>query len=621
MIKFSLQNGKAVVRVNGRIDVSTVGVFREEMHTLDYDAMESLELDFTDVPYVSSAGLRELLTLKKRLGSKPFLASNVSKVVNETLKMTGFDKFFEVSPANADVDYSHMSFKDLLAYKQIYGPKKAVLRARGADYTWEDIEKLSQIIAKDLHDLGVRRGTHVAVCSSNSPNWILTFYAIQKLGAIAVLVNPVLGPAEIVTLSQVGDITHFCYGEMIGMQDEASFLREITGEGSCITCTYDIQSSVDFRSRIPEYDNLAGLFESKVEADDPGVMIFTSGSTGVPKGVLLSAYNILNASCHNVRNLRITQEDKTCLMLPMFHIFGLASGFFAAAVSDATLILPDSVRAANLIQVIDQEQCTIFHTVPTMMLSIVNNKEFSEEKVKSLRSSILGGAPISEAQMIMLQEKFPNNHFGVAYGMSEMSPVTVTMYEDTKEHIVKTVGKPASGIEIQIVDPEKKTVCPAGVTGEIQIQGYGLMICYYKAEMERQAIDEDGWLHTGDLGFLDEDGYLHFVGRLKELIIRGGENIVPNEIAAAISEEEEIADVKVFGAPDEFWGEVVVAALLMKEGKTLDEAALRESLSKKLAKYKIPESFVVYAEFPHLANGKVDAINLKKDVLARLGKE
>ena len=613
-------SGNAVVNVSGRIDTSTAPAFQNDMNALDYDAIERLTLDFNDVLYVSSAGLRVLLILKKRMGDRPFALINVNASVAEILETTGFSQLLDYRAVNSDTDYSHMSFKEFLAQKVRTGTAEAVLYSDGLSYTWSELDKCAQIMAADLHKQGVTKGSHVAISSPNSANWIITFYAIQKLGAIACLVNFNLGAQEVVTLSKVGDITHFCYGAMPQMKDEGEFLSAIKSDGSLITSVYNIRGSVNFKDRLGEYGNVEGRFEGKVEADDACVMIFTSGSTGTPKGVLLSAYNILNASSAMADIIRLSSQDKACLITPMFHILGLTTGLFANGIADAPMFIPESLKTAELIRVISTEGITAFHSVPTMMLAIVNNPGFSVEKVSSLRATILAGSPVSEAQMVMLREKFPANNFYIAYGLSEMAPVTMTVYGDTEEHITQTIGKPVGGVEIKIWDTDNNCECKPGDTGEIIVQGYNLMSCYYKAELDKQAVDAEGWLHTGDLGHFDAEGYIHFSGRAKELIIRGGENIVPNEIASAISEDEAVADVKVVGVPDNFWGETVAAAVLMKDGHTFDEQAMRAALAGKLAKYKIPAYFIVYDKFPFLPNGKVDAVNLKKDVIEKVSR-
>lgn len=605
---------KANVTVVGRIDTVTSTDLRKALGRIDYDGIDSLEMDFADVNYVSSAGLRELLTLKKKLGKKPFVVTNVSPEVEVIFKVTGFDTMLDYSVTGAGEDFSLMSFKEFLAYKVEKSPDIEVLKVEDYYYTWEEIDMCSQIIAADLKALGVKRGTHVGICGFNSANWILTFYAIQKLGAIACLINFGFGADEILRSAEAGDVTFMCCGEMPLLPDDESIRALTEKEGSPITKVYDIRKSVKFRLRLGEYEAHRGRFESKVEADDACVMVYTSGSTGVPKGVLLSAYNVLNAACSNVKSLQLTHNDIACLMLPLFHIFGLVAGLFANAAADALMVIPDDIRTSTLLETIQEERCTVFHSVPTMLLAIIRNKEFDPSMLKSLRSTILSGALANPSQVSTFMKILPNDHFAASYGLSEMAPVSITDYDDPADRIMNTIGKPIENIDIRIYDNEAQKECATGESGEIQVQGFNLMSCYYKAVLDMQSIDEDGWLHTGDIGFMDEDGYLHFAGRIKDIIIRGGENIYPSEVAEAISSEEGIANVVVAGVPDEFWGECVAAAVIMKEGSAFSESSLRENLSAKLAGFKIPSYFFVYDSFPSLASGKVDMVALKKDL-------
>ena len=618
-VEKTIKDNKALVKVNGRIDVESSPLFRKELAEINYERIKSLVLDFSEVAYISSAGLRELLVLTNKLDEDAsFKIINVNSVVADVFEMTQFSQFFEYTLAEEKVDYARMSFKELLAYKVKNGVDKTIFSYSEKSYNWADIERYSLIIADDLSKLGVKKGSHVAIFGANSANWIFTFFAIQKLGAIAQLLNFNLSNEEIIKFAKAGDITHLCYGEMPLVSDEESFIKAVTSDISPIKKVYSIKNKIGFSQRLDEYEKLLGKFENKVEVDDPCVMIFTSGSTGMPKGVLLSAFNMLDSSYLIRESINITKEDKACLILPLFHIFGLIDSLFPNFIADAETIILDNIKTANIIKTISENKCTLLNSVPTMLLSIINNKDFQPEKLSTLRSTISGGALISEAQMTALCELLPNNHFTSAYGLSEMAIISICEYDDTKEHIKKTVGKPMKNIQIRIFDKDKNQVCPIGVSGEIQVQGYSLMTCYYKTALDDQSIDDEGWLHTGDLGYFDEEGYLYFVGRSKELIIRGGENIIPNEVISAISQEEYIADAKVYGVPDDYWGETVAAAIIIKKGFSFDEEKLRESLKTRLAKFKIPAHFLVYDTFPSLPNGKVDSVNLKKEVVMKV---
>ena len=603
------------ISVMGRIDSNTYNELQKVINEVDY-SKDSLVIDFKDVEYISSAGLRVLLSGRKKMESGQFKIINVSDEVYDIFVTTGFDSILEIEKGQEGIaTYISHSFKEILKMKTGKYPDTLFVSHLGNDYTWQEIDQCSQIVANDLFKMGVKKGTHVGICSANSANWIITFFAVQKLGAIACLLNFNYNEKEIADVSEVGDITHLCFGEIATMKDETEFLSRITGaENSKIEKTYDIRKDIDFKVRMGEYPAVAGLFDVKVEADDACVMIYTSGSTGKPKGVLLSSYNILNASSTMAKGIRIESTDKLCIILPLFHIFGMTAGLFCNALKNASVVIPDDMRTGTILSTIEIYGCTLFHSVPTMVLAIMNNKDFAEEKVDKLRCTILAGAPATGPQIIKMHETFKNTHFVGAYGLSEMAPVSMTGYDDPVECVIETVGKPVENIKIKILDMSTGKECPNGEVGEINVEGYNLMSCYYKAALDVQSIDDSGWLHTGDLGFVDEKGYLHLTGRAKELIIRGGENIMPSEVAEAIAQFPGVSDVKVQGVPDDFFGEVVGASVVMKDGSTLDTDALKAFLSERMARYKIPAYIFQYDAFPVLSNGKIDAVSLKKDM-------
>ena len=609
------------LKVSGRLDTETSSQFREEMKQIPQNA-EKLIFDFTDVNYVSSAGLRELLVCRKQYPGDRMTIINVQENVYEVFEMTRFDAIIPVEIAkDRDAAYMTLSFKSFLEKKVQTESGRVVVKTDTDSYTWSDIDKCSQLVADDLAKLGVKKGTHVGLISANSINWIITFFAIQKLGAMAMLFNFGLFPHETAKVASIADVTHLCYGEMPAAQDEEAFLNEVkNAEGSTVKFTYSIKKSIDLKQRYDEYESMKDKFGQTVDADTPCTVIFTSGSTGKPKGVILSSYNILNAAVSSRKNQTLNSSDRNCLILPMFHIFGLVAGLFANFLADSLICLPKDIRTDTLLNLIEKERCTIFHSVPTMMIALVNNKSFDPPRCSTLRCTILSGAAATVSQIQMFREKLPNEHFISSYGLSEMAPVSASDYGDTDEHLLYTVGKPFPNIEIKIQDYVTKKECRLREQGEILVQGYNLMMGYYKLSPDDQSIDEDGWLHTGDLGYLTEEGYLCLSGRLKELIIRGGENIMPGEVESVISSLDGVNMVKVFGVPSDFFGEEVGACIKMQEGFAFDEEKIRSELSQKLAKFKIPAYFVEYKDFPLLGSGKIDTVTLKKDILSRLSK-
>jgi len=614
--------GAYILYLEGRIDTISAPQLRTAIADIPLDTGRVV-LDFRDVPLVTSAGMREMVVCGRRFPGDRLLLRNVSADVLEIFHMVGFDNAFNIEKMEEDLStYINHSFKEILSHQVREYGDLTVLQNDHDSYTWRDIDTASQIIASDLAAMGVGKGTHVGICGANSVNWVLAFYATQKLGAIAMLINPSQSAAEIGKICAIGDITVLCYGEIAAMKDEEAFIGEVCScEGTSVSNTYAIRNNVDLKTRFSEISALIGRFEQTVEADSPCTVIFTSGSTGKPKGVILSSYNLLNAASVQVKLQHMTDQDKNLLIVPLFHILGLVVCFIPCALKNAKLYIPDNIRTDNLISIMNRERCTLLHSVPTMIIALLNNDRFNKEDFASLRCTYLAGAAATEAQLKMFREKMPQNHFMIAYGLSEMAPVSVTLYDDDDDHILHTVGKPVENIQLRIIDRESGEILPDGKPGEILVQGFNLMTGYYKVAIGDQAIDDEGWLHTGDMGYIDNNGYLVLAGRYKELIIRGGENIMPSEVEAAITELPMIDNVKVIGVPSDFFGEEVGACITLKSGEVFDEQAVRGELLKRLAKYKIPSHFFVFDEFPMLGSGKIDGVKLKKEALERIRKQ
>lgn len=617
VINVNKNGNKVTVATEGVIDTETASNLSATLLELDYSNLD-LTLDFDKTDYITSAGLRVLLVARKKLTDDTMRIINVNEPIELVFKVTGFSDILNYSGKKQDVVDCHMSFKALLK-KRVNDGKAFVFDGR--DYTWEDIDRLSQIAADDLAKLGVGKGAHVGICSHNSINWIIAFFAVQKLGAIAILVNYGLKPDEIATLAEIGDITHLCYGAIPGITDFGVYSAALLSGKSTIEHMYDIGKDVDFTARLSEYDAIKDKYSEIYHFDDPSVIIFTSGSTGKPKAVLSSSFNILNSVKAICAECNFSSEDRACAFLPLFHVFGFASCIGIGLLYGCVEYIPTNNKPAALIDLIRDNKCTVFNTVPTMFLAMIQQSNFEPEALSSLRVSFLGGSTTSESQMKMLRSLLPNNHFCNIYGMSENPVISMTRYEDTFEHVTQTVGRRVDGIEIEIRSLANGEKVEDGEPGEIFIRSKEMIISYYRLPIEKQPLDDEGWLATGDLGVILPDGYLKLVGRAKDLIIRGGENISPGEIADAVAQLPGVADVKVLGVPHEVLGEEVAAAIVLKEGQTFDEDAARQTMSEKLAKYKVPAYFVIMDKFPLLGSGKIDAITLKKEILSKLNRE
>lgn len=606
MILSEKMNDGVKITVDGRLDTGTAPELHSVLSVVP-DDITQLVIDLGNTLYISSAGLRELLIARKRFRDDRMKIVSVSDSVMDIFRISGFDTILPIEQGN-NADFVHLSIRDFIREKAAAHGDRAVLRDSEKDWTWTDLDRGSAAMADRLQQMGVKKGSHVGIAGLNSVNFILCLYAVQKLGALAILMNFNLKPAEIITHIGAGDVAFMCIGNLPYKPDRDAFSREIRSGAEGL-------KGIFFFEDLPAGQWVAdgaacssGPFAGTVESDDPCFMLFTSGSTGKPKGVILSAYNVLNAAEISKRSQNLTGDSISCNILPLFHVFGLVAGLFAGAFADALLVLPKDLHMSTLMETIEKNKCTVFHAVPTMFLAILSNPEFRPERLASLRCTILSGAAATGTQLALFREKLPANHFLSSYGLSEMAPVTITEYGDSGEHITDTVGKPMEHIEMKIVSLSDGNECVFGETGEILIRGYNLMAGYYKADIDSQSIDMDGWLHTGDLGYLREDGYLHLDGRLKELIIRGGENIMPMDVAQAVSMLPGISDVKVVGVPSDFYGEEVAACIRLKPGATFDEKEAKAALAEKIAAFKIPSYFFVFNEFPVLSNGKPDSL-------------
>ena len=373
LINVSKNDNKVVVATEGTIDTETAPKLSEALLDLDYNNLD-LTIDFNKTDYITSAGLRVLLVARKKLSEATMHIINVNEMIDEVFRITGFSNILTYTLKETSEVDCHLSFKELLKKRANDG---LAFVFAGRSYTWKDIDRLSQIVADDLAKAGVKKGSHVGICSPNSVNWIISFFAVQKLGAIALLVNYGLKPDEIASLAEIGDITHLCYGAIPGITDFNVFSAALLGGRSPITYMYDIGISVDFTERLSEYDAISEKYGETFHFDDPSVVIFTSGSTGKPKAVLSSSFNLLNSVKAISAECDFTSADKSCAFLPFFHVFGFASCIGIGLLYGCVSYIPVDNKPATMIDIIKKERCTIFNTVPTMLLAMIQQPTFT----------------------------------------------------------------------------------------------------------------------------------------------------------------------------------------------------------------------------------------------------
>ena len=473
------------------------------------------------------------------------------------------------------------TFRTLFAEQLAQNPDAAAVVAGDQSWSWRELDRKADAIAGFLAARGVRAGSHVGLCAVNSVFWIAAFFAINRLGAMAMLINATLSAEEIRKVRDCGDV-RFVLSDVQGCDG--------TGLGENV---FDLHSAA---SQVLPYEPA-----SRDECDDPSVVIFTSGSTGRPKGVLLSSYNIIRSADAFADRLQLTAKDRVCLPLPFFHIFGLGM-LMATYLRHAELHLISGRRVEGMMAALTNGRCTVMAMVSTLAQALVSHPSYAAGDVNSLRRVLLGGAACGEQVLRRLLAAFPEScELQIAYGLSEMAPITITDPGRSSENLAASVGRAVDAVCIRVAE-----------NGEILARGDHLMAGYYRTALEDQSLDCDGWLHTGDLGDLDDAGRLCFRGRSKDVIIRGGENIMPEEVVNALMACSGVADARVFGEPDEFWGETVLAAVVPTDGFVLDERRLAAELEGRLAKFKRPSRFVFLKAFPQLANGKVDMVALKR---------
>ncbi|MGE7270423.1 AMP-binding protein [Brevibacillus panacihumi] len=525
-----------------------------------------------------------------------------------------------------------------------YPQKEAlVYQERGLRYSFEEFRELCNQVARGLMSLGIQKGEHVAIWATNVPEWVISQFATAKMGAVLVTVNTSYRAHELEYLLQQSESTTLL---LIDGYRDASYLQmiqEICPElatsqpGELVSKRLPHLKNVIYlgderqpgmflwqdlveRAASIEEDALAQRQQS-LGPDDVINMQYTSGTTGFPKGVMLSHYNIVNNAIKVAECQGLGLEDRVCIPVPFFHCFGCVMGTLACVATGATMVPVISFDPGLVLSVVENERCTALYGVPTMFIAELNHPSFATRDLSSLRTGIMAGSPCPMEVMKNVIEKMGIRDITIAYGQTESSPVfTQTRPEDTIERRVSTVGRAHEGVEVKIIDPATGETVPPNVQGELCTRGYLVMKGYYNMpEQTRMVIDEEGWLHTGDLATVDEDGYYRITGRLKDMIIRGGENIYPREIEEFLYSHPKILDVQVVGVPDSTYGEQVLACIRVKPGETLTVEEVKAYCDGKIARFKIPYYIQFVEDYPMTASGKIQKFKLREQAIQRFG--
>jgi fatty-acyl-CoA synthase len=507
-----------------------------------------------------------------------------------------------------------------------FGDRPALVSChQGLRYSYAEFDAAVDRVARAVIAAGLRKGDRLGIWSPNRVEWALIQYATAKIGVILVTINPAYRTHELqYALQQSGcrmlvAAPAFKTSDYVAMVDEVrpsltALEHVVFFDGPAWDELLEQASAVDIRT----------LRDRGAELDpsDPVNIQYTSGTTGFPKGATLSHRNILNNGFFVAEGCRIDEHDRICVPVPYYHCFGMVMGNLAATSHGACVVLPtDAFEPGAVLEAVEVERCTALYGVPTMFIAELDHPDFERFDLSSLRTGIMAGAPCPIEVMRKVIEKMHMHEVTICYGMTETSPVsTQTAADDDIERRTGTVGRVHPHVEIRIADPASGEILERGESGEIQTRGYSVMLGYWDdPERTAEAIDADDWMHTGDLAVMDDEGYVKIVGRIKDMIIRGGENVYPREIEEFLYTHEAVADVQVIGVPDERYGEEIMAWVIPREGAVVTEDQLREYCRDKIAHYKIPRYIATCSEFPMTVTGKIQKFKLREQAIEHLG--
>jgi fatty-acyl-CoA synthase len=508
-----------------------------------------------------------------------------------------------------------------------HGDREALVEvSSGRRWTYASFDADVNALARGLIAAGIAKGDRVGVWAPNCAEWTMVQYATAKVGAIIVNVNPAYRTHELAYALNQSGLRLLVSAESFKTSDYRAMVEEVRRDTLALERvvyigTDDWTDLVAGGTDLP--DDAVAERMSTLEPGDPINIQYTSGTTGFPKGATLSHRNILNNGFFVTDTINFTHEDRLAIPVPFYHCFGMVMGNLGCTTHGATMVIPGpGFDPGATLRAVQDERCTGVYGVPTMFIAMQNHPEFATYDLSSLRTGIMAGSICPVEVMKRCVNDMHMAEASIAYGMTETSPVSCqTLSDDDLERRTETIGKVHPHVEIKIVDPATGRTVERGETGELCTRGYSVMIGYWDdQEKTDEAIDRDGWMHTGDLAVMREDGYCNIVGRIKDLVIRGGENIYPREIEEFLYAHPDIEEVQVIGVPDERYGEELCAWVKMRAGATpLDAEAVRAFASGKLAHYKIPRYVMVVDEFPMTVTGKIRKVQMREESAGKLG--
>jgi fatty-acyl-CoA synthase len=518
----------------------------------------------------------------------------------------------------------------------------SVFRQSGDRWTYSEFARLVDRLAAGLLSIGVYKGERVGIWSPNRPEWLLAQFATARIGAILVNINPAYRTSELeFALNKVG-VKTLILAPQFKSSDYMGILAEIAPELSMCKPGHlsskrlpqlraVIQLGPDPRPGCYAFEDVMGRGHSTVRSrldaitatlapDDPINIQFTSGTTGAPKGATLTHKNIINNAISTARTMRLRPGDALCIPVPFYHCFGMVLGNLAACSYGITMVIPgESFDPRETLAAIEAERCSAVHGVPTMFSAMLDHPDFASFDLRSLRTGVMAGSPCPEPLMRRVIAEMHCSQITIGYGMTETSPISFqSSVDDDVDRRVSTVGRIQPHAECRVVDEKGNTV-PIGQKGELVTRGYLVMKGYWQDPVRTAESIRDGWMYTGDLATIDAEGYCRIIGRSKDMLIRGGENVYPVEVEEFLATHPDVSQVQVFGLPDPRMGEEVAAWVIARPGSNLSGEALREWCRGKVAHYKIPRHVRIVAEFPLTATGKAQKFKMQETMIKELG--